>query len=390
MDGKGRVEVTIVNKYYPPSTGILAESARDLAKYLQDQGVHVHIVHTKGEYKGAGNATAVVGEIHKVNALYTGKSMALRFVSEIIEAYMLIKRAKKIKSKLTIVMTAPGFLGFWASKLFKRRKHKWIYWTMDLFPEAFVAGNLTSEKNPLYKYFFKTTYSYPPHHLLALGEVQAQYLRDSFKENLPTTLLPCGVTLDAPTVENSTAAPEWKDAPDKIYFGYTGNLGQAHSVDFLKWIMDAVDPDKHRLILVVYGAKAHLIKSYLNEKHTAVRILDFVPRPELPHIDIHLTSLNKEFVNVCVPSKLVSAVYAGCVFLFFGIENCDSWQYLNRAGWIIKDDANAKKEVEKFIGHITKEIIAQKKLDAKDMPDQLKENTVAAYNSILKVIQEQA
>ncbi len=385
------MEVTIVNRYYPPSKVVIAESAADLARYLMAKGIHVKVVYTTAKYKGVGAEGEPIGELHTIRSIYDGENKIFRLLSSFIESYRLIKKALTVSMGPIIIMTAPGFLGFWASKLFGKQQKKWLYWTMDLFPEAFVAANLVKPKNPIYKYIKKVTYSYPPMTLIALGRIQADYVQQQFHKDIPTVVLPCGVLLDQQTTtETPDEKPSWKGSPDKIYFGYVGNMGQAHSAEFVLHFIKTIDPEKHRLILVVYGNNAHVIKQYLADNPTeGVLLLDYIPREKLRHIDVHLVSLKSEFVNVCVPSKLVSAVHQSSLFLFHGIRECDNWDYLQTAGWLIEEGEHMTAQIESFLNTISKDKINEKRATASHMPGQLYNDVVKAYEKIATTLREE-
>jgi len=153
-------------------------------------------------------------------------------------------------------------------------------------------------------------------------------------------------------------------------------------------MIDAIDPDKHHLILVVYGSKAHIIKDYLHDKTQGITLLNYVPREDLKYIDVHLTSLKANWVNICVPSKMLSAVHQGSVFLFCGVEDCDSWQYLSEAGWLIQDNAEIKDQIQSFLKSVNHEMIASKRENCKELPSTLYDNTVNAYRRIRELVNE--
>lgn len=367
---------------------VIAESAADLAKYLISKNIHVKVVHTTALYQGVGADIEPLGEAFKVKSFYSGKNNILRLFGDFIESYRLIKTALKVSKGPIIIMTAPGFLNYWAAKLFKRSKTPWMYWTMDLYPETFAAANLIGYKNPIYKFIEKAAYSYAPKTLIALGRIQAAYLQKAFNKKIPTILLPCGVLYHQPKAAKKTLEmPSWKDDPSKIYFGYVGNLGQAHSYSFVIEFIKKIDPSKHRLILVVYGKNAHYVKHYLRDNQTdGVVLLDYIPREKLSYIDIHLVSLKSQFVNVCVPSKLVSAVHQGSLFLFNGIKACDNWDYLKDAGWIIEEGKNVSKQLDEFLTVLNKETIQDKLNSVRDMPNVMLRDIEKAYDQIADLI----
>jgi len=389
MENKGPVSVTIVNRVYPPDKGVISEAPSDLAKYLDGQGVEVKIVHTDGVYPGGGASGEVIGEIHKINSIYDGKSKLLRFFTSLIEGRKLIKKALEVNKGVVIVMTSPPLLSYWAARIFNKHKTPWIYWSMDIFPEAFAAGGLTAPSNPLYKHFYKQKYDNPPNGLIALGELQSEYLIEKYQKKLPEALLPCGVFLNSlQKTGNENEVPEWKEDSNKIVIGYIGNLGEAHSVEFIKQVMDNLVHTTQKLILVVYGSKAHHIKNYYNaEQHKGIQFFDFIPRSQLKYIDLHLVSLLKEWVHLCVPSKLVSAVHNGSIFLYFGKKESDSWHYLKKAGWIIEDFQNSENDIKAFLRELSFAKIIDKRAGIGALPEAMTENTRLAYKNIYRMIQ---
>jgi len=388
MEDKSQLNVTIVNRYYPPNKSAIAEAANDLAIYLIDNGCKVKIVHTDGDYPGGGETgKKIKGEQHIVSAFYNGQNKIIRLIGNLIEGFKLIRKAQKINEGVVIVMTNPMLLSAWAGFILNRKKTPWIYWSMDLYPEGFVSGHLIKESNPIYKYVFKRTYSKKPNGIIALGEIQSLYLNKAYKKEIPTVILPCGVFLNNISAQEiANDLPDWKTETEKIYFGYIGNLGQAHSIDFIKWTIDNLQPSKHHLMLVVYGAKAHIIKDYIKGKKESITLLNYMPREELKHLDINMVSLISEWVNVCVPSKMVSAVHQGSSILFYGSKDCDSWQDHKSAGWLIEENKNPQHEISNFMKTISHDLINEKKIQAQELPNQMTQNTVKAYHDIKKLI----
>jgi len=387
VEGKNPISVTIVDRNYPPNKSVIAESASDLAKTFIDHGFHVKVVHTDGNYPGGGAEGEIHGTTYKVKSYYNGKRKLIRLASNLLEGHLLIKKAIKVSQGPIIIMTNPPLLSYWAAKRFKKKNIPWVYWTMDLYPEAFMANGLVKESNTFYQHFLKTLYKAPPSALISLGPIQTDYLHGKFEKKIPTVILPCGVFVNKKKpVTQEIGRPEWKKDENKIHLGYIGNLGEAHSVSFLKNIIDHVNPETQQLILVVYGSKAHLIKDYIKDKTEGILLLDYLPRNELSFIDIHLVSLTPEWVNLCVPSKLVSAVHNKSLFLFHGIRKCDSWESFQDAGWMIEAKNDDEKQVKDFLNFITKEEIEKKKQQAIQLPSKLEAQIKNAHHAIVKMI----
>lgn len=386
MDSAQRHCVTIVERSYPPNRSITGESACDLAEFLiAEYDIDVHIVHLDSEYQGGNDARKPVGTQHILSSSYNGKKKIRRLLSSLSEGKSLISKAIEMNKGPIICMTNPPLLNFWAARLIPSDR-KWMLWSMDLFPDAFVSGNLVKPNNFMYKYLYSQTYRKAPNHLIALGDVQAAAIHQRYKQDIPTTVLPCGIMLSQNGDTTQDDVPAWKSKhQDKIIFGYCGNLGEAHSPEFLKYCIDNINPTKHHLILVAYGVHGDDILTYANEK-LGISILKSVPRHHLQYLDINLVSLKEHWVNVCVPSKLVSAVFMGSAFLFCGIEQCDNWQMMQDAGWLIPDDANMSTAVSRFFTTIDRSQIKLKKEKAKSISQELVQHQKMAYHAIANAI----
>lgn len=230
--------ITIVNRHYPPNPGITGESAWDLARYLIEQhGIKVVIVHIDRTYDGGGAIRQPVGETHAVRTVYEGKNGLLRIVAGLVDGFLLIRRALRVRQGPLLIMTSPPMLPFWASLLLRRTSY-WL-WSMDLFPEGFAAEGKVSPQNPVYRWIIRQTYKHAPHRLIALGPRQAAHVLGLYNQPIPTTVLPCGVLMHQ---QRDDVVPAWRSEPDMIYIGYAGNVGQAHSVEFLKSVIRHLDP----------------------------------------------------------------------------------------------------------------------------------------------------
>ena len=85
----------------------------------------------------------------------------------------------------------------------------------------------------------------------------------------------------------------------------TGKMGEFGVYLYLKslGLSKVTKPD-----LVVYGAKAHIIKEYIKDKKEGITLLDYMPREELKHLDINMVSLISEWIRQlrilpCKPSE---------------------------------------------------------------------------------------
>lgn len=382
---KEQITVNIINRNYAPSPGITGESAAELATFLVKHNLRVNIISVQANYSGGADVKAPVGHVFKVKTFYNGKSKLLRLLGNIYEGYKLIKKSCSLKPDVTICMTDPPLLNMWASLLLGK-KRKWFLWSMDLYPEAFVAGKLVSKTSRVYKMIDKLAGKSKPAHVIALGDHQADYIKNKIKEDISFTILPCGIYDKHGENLNGYMRPKWALDPNKIYIGYCGNLGEAHSAEFLKSMIKYVDPGKFTFILSLYGSRAKEVLNYAQGKK-GVLILPSVKRHELKYIDVQLASLTKEWVNVCVPSKSVSAVCSGSAFLYNGEETSDNWALLKEAGWLI-ENTNLDSNIKGFYRNLDKEAVQQKKDRAAILAIELNQMKEKAFTEILAKIVE--
>lgn len=380
-------KVIIVNRHYPPNPGITGESAWDLAKYLiEKHQIEVHIVNIEGSDDGGGAKREPVGKLHTLQTVYDGKSKVLKQLAGFLDGFLLIRKAKSIDKKATIiVMTSPPLLPFWASMLLKSispPERKWALWSMDLFPEAFVAIGMIAEKSAVYQWFLKKTYKNAPNKLIVLGRKQAEILEAKYygqsTGKLDTTILPCGVIFHQ-TYESQF--PAWRKLDGKIYFGYCGNLNDAHNEGFLIEFIKAFDSEKHHLVLALYGKKAQNVLEFAKNR-AGITVLPNVPRSQLNFLDVHLVSLLTKYTHLMIPSKAVSAVAAGGAILFCGNQESDNWDMLQEAAWLIGEDADLGEQIRKYLKNLTAEDLAKKKQNAQKLNINLQETVLKAYEEI--------
>jgi hypothetical protein len=385
MDGKKTITVNIVNRDYPPYKGITGESAAELAKRLLNAGFQVNVVHVDAPFWGKENEIPA-GNIFRVKTFYFGKKRCWRLVANLISGYFLIRKSKRILCDVTIVMTDPSLLNMWASLLLKKRN--WMLWTMDLYPESFVAGGLISANNYLYKKLYQWTVKNAPQHIISLGPLQTLHLQNRYNGNIPKFFcIPCGI-YDAKESPGSDR-PQWANDTTKICLGYCGNLGAAHSLEFLYAIIDHLDIERFKMVISVYGLKAKTLQQYVQGKN-GVELIPPVRREHLNYIDIHLASLLPQWTHISVPSKTVSSVCAGSAFLYYGKEDSDNWFLLKEAGWLIPHDKDIQQGVIRFFQQFDIKNLEQKKEAAQKIAKKLNADKIQTFHEITTNIQNPA
>ncbi|MEN9522826.1 MAG: hypothetical protein RL065_1203 [Bacteroidota bacterium] len=375
--------VTIINRHYPPNPGITGEAAWDLAKYLDTQNIDVQIVHINRTSEGGGERREPFGKIYKVGSIYTGQNETIRFIAAIFDSISLLTKAIGVRKKGVIIcMTSPPMLAFWGGMFFKLFNVPWYFWSMDLFPESFYADGKISNTNPFYKIVKKISYAFKPSALIAMGYKQAEYINSQYNKPVETLVLPCGV-ITQQHINNEK--PFWRTDDSKIYFGYCGNIGLAHDERSVVELAQSLNPNKHQLILALYGVKAEGLKSQLKNIEGVI-IVDNVPRSQLHFIDVHLVCLMTKWTHAAVPSKAVSSICSGGSILFLGNENSDNWYMLQKAGWRLNPQESIKHQIEEILNDISIEKINSKKAEAKVLATDLSNLVTTTYRKIAEKV----
>jgi len=372
-----KAKITFLTRHYPPNPNINGESVRDMVKYLEDEfQIKSNVICVDRKADGGGADREPAGHVMRLKTIYQGQKTLFRFFTFLYDGFTLTKKALKFKDTLIICTTSPPLLPFWASLIFNK-KIEWALWSLDLFPEGFYATNIISNKNLFYKWVLKQTYKNKPSFLIALGHEQAKHLQSAYNYKVPYETLPCGVFFYQ---NKSKTPPEWY-RNDKLFFGYCGNINDAHNPEIIKGIIDALDPEKHQIVLALYGNKAEEVSRYAEGK-PGVILVKRVPREQLHFIDIHIVTLRKKWVHIAVPSKAVSAIFMGGALLFCGDKSSDNWQMFEEAGWFVEENEQIREQVKAILKTITKEEVEKRKAKTPELIEKLQNYVLNTYKNI--------
>jgi len=372
----------LVNSIYVPDNGATAQVANDLVGRLIVDGFDVSVVCTSRDYKPIESETRANGKVYRIRHFKLGSSKLMRLASAMLESYLLLKKARRFNADFHIICTDPPLLNLFSALML--RAEKWALWTMDLYPEAFVANSLAAKGNALYKGYKKIVNKLTPTVVLYLGLRQKEFVasQNDFRD-VPFFVLPCGVKYSG---QLEKRRPQWKKSESKIYFGYSGNLGEAHSPEFLKKMISLCDPDKHQFILSIFGANAELITRFAADKKN-VLIVEWISPEEMTYLDIQVVTLKKEWTHICVPSKAVSSICYELPFVFHGEKSGDIYHQYAKALWHIDCHKETSEMVENFFSKLTREEIMVKKQEAIQLKNKLlirEKNSYDQFSNYLK------
>lgn len=375
--------VTILNKFGATHPSITGRSAGELADFLYAQNIDVRIISIKAAYKGkcADTDRALPFQAVELKGLYNGCNKYARLLTNLIDGFRLVLASLSgRRDDAKIVMTDPSLINIWAVLFRPFYRSKLIFWTMDLYPDAFRAAGLVSQSNLLYRMLSSIVYHLPPDYLIALGTQQYNYLSEKYGKEIPCALLPCGIN----RIETPKDLPWWKQKyQDKIILCYAGNLGEAHDACFLQELIDQLDPERYVMLLALYGAKAVGILQSANQ-HSGIVLLDYISPEQLAFVDVNIASLLPDWNHVCVPSKVVSAICAGSPVLYNASNMSEGYCMFKDAVWLMPKDADYFVRVAEFYNKLNKASIGQKKKNASAYACQLQDMRKKAFEDILE------
>lgn len=375
-------QCVIVNRNYPPRAGMTGCSANELAGYLESRGVTVSIVTQKANYSGGGIENKKVhGTIFLLRSFYDGKNKLIRLLSSIVEGWCLYRKAISLNIPTIICMTDPPLQNLWFSISLRRNSFFLIYWSMDLYPDAFVSNGLVSQKNIFYRLLYKLLRHHIPDGLISLGSNQSKFITKKIGKIPRQAILPAGIQ----KFEQTKRPPSWAENDQKIVLAYIGNIGEAHNHQFILSAINSIDPDRHKLILSIYGSKADKILQYAFGRPGVIVCSHIMPR-DLGFIDLQMVSLLPEWDNVCVPSKAFSAISSGsALILNCSFEN-DVWCLLNEASWHLPVGLESKENFKSLLYEITHEAIEEKKQKSKYISYQMEEIKSKGFDEVHSMI----
>lgn len=380
MTGKKNMKkIDIIDKFSPRHPAVTGQAVKLMADILYENGFDVHTFSIDAVYKGmVTEKIRLPYQVTELRAIYNGNNKILRLLVNLLDGFRLICSACRMRNAdVRIVLTDPSLINFWAVLFKYFSRSRWVFWTMDLYPDAFCSAGLVKSRNFLFKMLHYWVYHTTPDYMIVLGERQYAYLKEKYKKEIPHTVLPAGIN----DVKQLGEIPEWKECyKDKIILGYAGNLGEAHDAFFLLQLIELMDPLKFIMLLSLYGSKADGVLEKVRYKKGVI-IVDHV---ELEFIDINVASLLPCWNHVCVPSKVVSAICAGTPVLYNASEYSEGYCMFPDAIWLISGTADYKQPIADFYHSLTRKMIAEKKQAAIRYAQQLVFMQDNAYQEIIQ------
>jgi hypothetical protein len=386
------MKITVANKHCIPTNAITGRSAAELIVELTSVVKKIYVVSVKAKYKGG------IPESHyPVNLndkLYdikipagTGSNLKiLRLFDSWIENIRIAKAVASDTQGVIISMTDPPMLPHLMQVVARSYRRKWIYWSMDLYPQAFYTYLRSRWCGVIFKWVDRFLLRLKPDAVIALGPKQAKFLRHTYGLSCPIFIIPCGIINSCSKSIPVSEIPNWRNNATGEVYGYIGNLGEAHDHTVLYKIIATLNRCKRFVLLSVYGSKARLLLEMV-KGFSYVKCVDRVSENELQYIDVHIVTLRKMWTHVCLPSKAISAVCSGAACIIAGSRDGDLYELLNEAAWWIDTESCTDSDIESLVKRISNEEMLERKRKSKHIRERLLAMRSEGYSKLRRYIE---
>ena len=149
-----RKRLVLINKYGAINPSATGRHVRKLADFLWENDIDVIVLSIRAPYKGQISSTHEILPYRTIELadLYSGTNKYLRLLGNLADGFRLIICSMFLpRPQMKIVLTDPSLINVWAILFRPFFRSQLAFWTMDLYPEAFVSAGLVSCKNPIYR-----------------------------------------------------------------------------------------------------------------------------------------------------------------------------------------------------------------------------------------------
>ncbi|KPK65946.1 MAG: hypothetical protein AMK73_01500 [Planctomycetes bacterium SM23_32] len=349
--------VLLVNRHFAADQVPTGRMMRDLSAELHAMNHRVRVLTSRGGYDGASAATRPPAVAVDVRHVWTSRRCP-RVVNWCLFWVQALVAVPLMAWDKCILLTDPPFLLVlaWLVRIVSGRRREVYLWTMDLYPDAFVADGLVGSAGAVHRAMQRLTEAAlrAVSGVVCLGRTQqARMMRYTGRLNGESFYL------IAPPWDNRRLPRVSRCAnvflrrhgwADKSVVLYAGNLGEAHS---FREVVEAAShakatgADDWHFVFVVRGARRATLEE-ASRSLGNVTVLDYQP-PELTHhllwaADVHLITMSAGWEGVVVPSKLYGILHTDIPVLFIGPHDADTAAEIERfsAGAVLPPGASGE------------------------------------------------
>lgn len=354
------IRVLFLNQTFWPDVAATAQHAYDLSRYLSEHGDRVSAIASRSIYGQPGSVLpdddSVSGiDVFRVTSSRFGKSgIASRSFDFIaFNIACLFKALSLPRHDVVVCLTTPPFIALVGLLLRWTKGSKFIFWTMDLYPDVPIAAGVLKRGSPAHWIFDRLDRfclrnadrvvvlgrcmrsrvlakgvdparlvlispwsdpgevpSVPPRHVSGAPTTEAH--PPGFAAPLPAALFPPNIFRTA-----------W-GIGDRFVIQYSGNCGVGHDISAVCEAMQRLrEIDEIRWVFVGGGVMIPRLEEFVRtHRIDNVIIRPYEPRERLGQLislgDVHLVLVADGFDGLLLPSKFYGVLAAGRPVIYVG------------------------------------------------------------------------
>jgi glycosyltransferase involved in cell wall biosynthesis len=359
------LRVLVLNQFFWPDVAATAQHAFDLARYLRSHGDEVSAIASRSIYGQTGSALPEEEitdgiAIHRVTSSVFGKRGVIfrSFDFLFFNVACLFKAMSLPRHDVVICLTTPPFIALVGIFLRWIKGTRFIFWTMDLYPDVPLAAGVI-KRGSIVHWIFGRLDRFCLRRadlVVVLGRcMRDKVLRNGVDPLKLVTIAPWADPSEVPNVParrfsesmdsavarrvtGGEARPsvvndnryraEW-EIGDRFVIEYSGNCGVGHDVSSVCDAMLALrDDDSIRWVIVGGGLAWPRIEDFIRRHRISNVILrPYQPRAHLGDLialgDVHLVLVADGFEGLLIPSKFYGVMAAGRPTIYIGPEETE-------------------------------------------------------------------
>jgi glycosyltransferase involved in cell wall biosynthesis len=367
--------VLILNQFFWPDVAATAQHAFDLARFLRARGDSVTAIASRSVY-GQGRGALPRREqrdgieIHRVGTtIFRSRGLASRaldFASFNIAC--LFKALRLPRHDVVICLTTPPFIALVGVVLRALKGTRFVFWTMDLYPDVPLAAGVIRRGSPGHRLFdlLDRFCLRRADLVVVLGRCMRNRIRskgvspakielitpwsdpqevrvlpsrglDPLPESLALARAQPSEPSTARTSSSNAFRAEW-GIKDRFVIEYSGNCGVGHDVTSVcEAMLTLRDDDSIRWVFVGGGVTRPRIEEFI-EKHRIPNVLmhPYQPRERLGELialgDAHLVLVADGFGGLLLPSKFYGVMAAARPTVYVGPPDSEVAKVIEEVG----------------------------------------------------------
>jgi glycosyltransferase involved in cell wall biosynthesis len=353
----GTISVLILNQGFWPDLVATAQHAFDLAQHLVRNGDRVTVVASRSMY---GKSGAVLPRYERVDGIYVHRVSSNLFDKNgfagrtfdflLFNLACLARTIRLPRHDVVVCLTTPPFVAMVGLLLRWLKGTRFVFWTMDLYPDLPLQAGLIKRDSILHRLFdwidrfcLRKADAVVVLGRCMLGRLEAKGGRQGRTEVISPWADTRAVLHSGESVTKSSAMgpnplrAEW-DIGDRFVVEYSGNYAIGHDTRTVTEAMERLrEDDGLRWLFVGGGVMRPSVERFAHER--MLRNVIFRPyerRDRLNDLlglgDVHLVLLDPGFEGIILPSKFYGILAAGRPTIFVGPEACEVAKVIRETG----------------------------------------------------------